>query len=273
MLAGVISNPTSGLQIAFTGRKPTGLYTLRRRIKGFPGAHGSRHLYNMLGGRVFEVDFMFAAKHDIHEPKVDVSNGDLVVHLPSSSHPDQEADMIIPRDTEEILAHAIDCLPWSQLSWSVHRGLRDLFVAYAKPVMDNHRQQLADMLRHFVHSDPEALDRRGWNPTFVRTSMGDMAHSAVLAGEGNSGDLVRVVTSIVLAMIGDEAWDFARLDVTWFWRRLVGKMRPHSAEPEEKPGSLDAEAVVALTKVFILEWSNDMDYQLYHQLPIDLYFM
>lgn len=44
-----------------------------------------------------------------------------------------------------------------------------------------------------------------------------MAASAVMAGSGNSGDLVRVVTEIVLAMAGDQ--DVSYLDDETFWRR------------------------------------------------------
>jgi hypothetical protein len=107
-----------------------------------------------------------------------------------------------------------------------------------------------------VKEHPSLLVERGWNPGFVKESMADMAFSAVLAGSGNSGDLVRVVTEIVLAMVGD--WDFSRLDDVTFWRN--------------NERQLDLQGVVALTKLFVLEWSNDFDYQLYHELPISVYF-
>jgi hypothetical protein len=69
---------------------------------------------------------------------------------------------------------------------------------------------------------------------------------------------VRVVSDIVLVLT--EGWDRARLDTVKFWRLPEGKR------------SLDTDAVIALTKVFVLEWSNEFDYQLYHDLPISLYF-
>ena len=92
----------------------------------------------------------------------------------------------------------------------------------------------------------------------MRENIGDMAASAILAGRGNSGDLVRVVTEIVLAMVGD--WSLSRLDDVTFWRR------------DEAERKLDVEGVVALTKMFVLEWSNEFDYQIYAQLPIGLHF-
>lgn len=32
----------------------------------------------------------------------------------------------------------------------------------------------------------------------------------------------------------------------------------------------DMDDIVALTKVFVLEWSQELDYQLYHDLPVEL---
>lgn len=253
MLAGVVSAPDAALQVAFCGRKPPGAYMLKHIPKGFPGAHGSRHLYNMMGGKVYEVDFMFAAPVSAD----DIPANSLVLHLPSAEK-GGVAQMIVSKGEEEVIKTALDCLPWTALSWSLHRGMRDILLAYAKPVMNAHRQALADMLKRTVAEKPEVLDRRGWNPTFVRHSMGDMAASAVLAGQGNSGDLVRVVTDIVLATVG--SWNHARLDNVRFWRRTAGMM------------TLDVEGVVALTKLFVLEWSAEFDYQLYHELPISLYF-
>lgn len=136
--------------------------------------------------------------------------------------------------------------------------MRDILVAYGKPVMELHRAELAAKIKQFVADRPGLLDSRGWNPKFVRESMGDMAASAVLAGKGNSGDLVRVVTEIVLAMVGD--WSLSRLDDVVFWRRDEGER------------GLDVEGVVALTKLFVVKWSNEFDYQIYSQLPISLHF-
>lgn len=256
MLAGVIAAPRSGMQVAFPGRKPPGTYRLAYRAKGFPGAHGSRHLYNMMGGKVYEVDLLVAVKQD--DEDTDEQIEDLVLHLPSLEN-GKKVNVIVPTDEIKVLKHALDCLPFGPLSWSIHRGLRDMLMAFSKPIMDSHRQALADALKEFVKNDPRALDRRGWDPIFVRSSMGDMAASAILAGNGNSGDLVRVVTDIVLAMAGD--WDYARLDTVTFWR-----------EPKQN-ASIDMETIVALTKVFILEWSTEFDYQLYHALPISMYFV
>ncbi|KFA53344.1 hypothetical protein S40293_06653 [Stachybotrys chartarum IBT 40293] len=207
MLSGIVCAPSADFQVGFCGRKPPGVYTLQHVSKGFPGAHGSRHLYNMMGGKVYEVDFMSVQKE------------------------------------RAIIEQALDSLPWTSLSWSIHRGMRDILVAYAKPVMTAHRQELATLLKRACEEQPHLLDSRGWNPSFVRQNMGEMAASAILAGQGNSGDLVRVVTDIALALVG--SWDISQLDQVVFWTRSTKK--------------LDTQGVVALTKLFVLEWSNEFD--------------
>ena len=88
--------------------------------------------------------------------------------------------------------------------------------------------------------------------------MGEMAATAVLLGKGNSGDLVRVVTDITLALV--DGWSMDQLDEVHFWRLPDGDK------------DLNLVGVVALTKMFIVEWSNEFDYQMYHDLPVNLKF-
>lgn len=253
MVAGVIADP-SGMQVAFCGRKPPGTYVLEYVVKGFPGAHGSRHLYNMLGGKVYEVDYIFARDSG----PFNYVNGDyLQLKVPSKDSLD-ETTLLAPKREQEAIAQALDCLPWNHLSWSIHRGMRDILLAYSKPTMDRFRSQLAALLKQTVSSQPHLLERKGWESNFVRKSMGEMAASAVLLGKGNSGDLVRVVTDIIHALVDD--WSMDQLDEVSFWRL-----------PDEDK-KFDLVGAVALTKVFIVEWSNEFDYQMYHDLPINLMF-
>lgn len=247
VVCGIVYAPVSGLNVAFPGRKAPGTWLLDYRPKGFQGAHGSRHLYNMLGGKAYEVDYLFVrAITDKNEPKEK-----LILTLPSTEK-HEVVRLMIPPHEESIIKHALDCLPWNSLSWSIHRGMRDLLVEYAKPVMDAHRQQLADLLQKTVEDKANQLNARGWDSHFVRNNMGYMAASAILAGEGNSGDSVRVVTDIVAVLVGDP--NLARLDEVNFWRR--------------SEVVFDTEAIIALTKLFILEWSNEFDYQMYHHIPM-----
>ncbi|CAJ2503274.1 Uu.00g106680.m01.CDS01 [Anthostomella pinea] len=271
MISGMICAPASDLKVAFCGRKPPGVYRLEHLVKGFQGAHGSRHLYNMMGGKAYDVDFMFA-RPSSSEAISDHEDGVVVLELLSSTDMKKSMagsmKMVVPAPEQAVLRHALDCLPWTSLSWSMHRGMRDVLLAYAKPVMDAHRSQLAAQLRRTVAERADALRAWGWDAQFVRDNMAHMAASAVLAGSGNSGDSVRVVTDIVAVMIGD--WDFAQLDEVCFWRRSAAEEGEGGTEAQQ--GELDAQAVVALTKVFVLEWSQEFDYQMYHGLPISMYF-
>ncbi|KAI2625002.1 hypothetical protein GGR54DRAFT_594451 [Hypoxylon sp. NC1633] len=286
IVSGVVCSPTSDFAVGFCGRKPAGTYRLEHAVKGFQGAHSGRHLYNMMGGKAFQVDFM-TARRVVAEPQgqaqtqaqtqtgaADSANEsepsestDLTLHLPSKD--DKTALTVhlqVPAHEESILQHALDTLPWTNLSWSAHRGLRDILLAYAKPITDLHRTQLASILQTTVAQNAAALRARGWDPAFVRENMGPMAASAVLSGGGNSGDSVRVVADLAALHVGaGVGWDdVARLDEVRFWRgfdrRALREVR------------LDAQGVVALTKVVVLEWSQEFDYQLYHHLPISMYF-
>ncbi|KAI2778407.1 hypothetical protein F4815DRAFT_447339 [Daldinia loculata] len=261
MISGVVSSPTSDFAVGFSGRKPSGTYRLEHAPKGFQGAHSGRHLYNMLGGRAFDVDFLYARPSSTTSHTGD---GEIQLDLPSKDTGDRTVTMIIPPAEQDVIKRALDSLPWTCLSWSMHRGLRDILLAYGKSTMDHYRKTLASLLQETVTQRPEVFRSRGWDPEFVRSSMGPMAASAVLSGGGNSGDSVRVVTDIAAVYAG-ESWGLEKLDEVNFWR-----LRRRSGFPETL--DLDAEAVVALTKFFVLEWSQEFDYQLYHHLPISLYF-
>lgn len=259
ILAGVIEAPAPNtFKCAFPGRKAGGNWIARHRVKGFGGAHSGRHLYNMMGGNVTEVDYFFMEKLNSNVP---IEQDTTVVQLPSTESADSSVTLYIPAKESEILDCALDFSPWTPLSWSAHRGLRDVLVAFAKERMDLHRDTLATTLRSAVANWPERLDARGWNPRFVRENMADMAASAVLAGSGNSGDVVRIVTDIAL-LWWEHSGRIADLDATTFWRT------PGSWT---KSSSLESMAVIALVKCFVMEWSNELDYQMYHDLPMELF--
>jgi hypothetical protein len=259
MQVGIVRSRSENLKIAFCGRKSPGDYVLKHIPKGFPGAHGSRHLYNMMGGKVYEVDFMSAV------PSFDITTMEdvLLLDLPSTSADKAwRVRMAVSVECQDKIRMALDCLPWNSLSWSIHRGMRDILLAFGKPLMNNFRAELASLLKNTIAEHPAAFDNIGWNPEFVRKSMGEMALSAVLAGSGDSGDLVRVVTDTVRVYLKHTELDqhFETLDEVRFWRQ---------ADTERK---LDTAGVIALTKFFVLEWSVETDYQLYHQLPLLLNF-
>lgn len=101
--------------------------------------------------------------------------------------------MAVPLDYQEKIKVALDCLPWKSLSWSIHRGMREILLAFGKPIMNKFRANLAALLHRFVASKPVALTRIGWDLKFVQKSMGEVAFSAMLEGSGDSCDLVREI--------------------------------------------------------------------------------
>ncbi|KAI1935425.1 hypothetical protein LOZ66_005312 [Ophidiomyces ophidiicola] len=223
MLAGVVdaAAPIS-FKCAFTGWKPGGELDLEIHDSRVWWCTWGKHLYNMIGGDVKKADFLFmkAISADSEELR-----DTTVLYLPSSQGRHD----------------ALDFLPWTPLSWSIHRGLRDILIAFAKKRMDLHRGHLADTLRAVVAKYPEKLEARGWDSHFVREEMADMAAGAVAAGGGDSGDMARIVTDIALVM-----WDgsTAELDIISFW---VYPMSTHSSPV------LTSMAIVALIKCFVLE--------------------
>lgn len=255
-MAGVITSAdNSSFKCAFAGRKPPGKWTMEYQRKGFSGAHGTRHLYNLMGGRVYEVDFLHARRSNDENP-----SDTLELHLPSTEEHVQ-LSMFVPKLEQGVLEHALDCLPWSSLSWSIHRGLHDSLVAYAKPTMDKFRQTLALRLRKFIDEQPYQLEANGWSTEFTRGSMAEPAFNAVSAGSGNSGDSVRVVTDAAAFLSGKDPME---LDDVNFWR-----VERHTLNKE---ASLSTNAIVALTKCFVLEWSIEFDYRMYQDLPPELLF-
>ncbi|GKZ39858.1 hypothetical protein AbraIFM66950_001403 [Aspergillus brasiliensis] len=119
--------------------------------------------------------------------------------------------------------------------------------------MNHYRAQLAHTLRTTVSTRADQLIARGWDAQFVHNgSMADLAAGAVLAGSGNSGDAVRIVTDIA---------------------KLVKEQQQEVEQRGEGGGGaeLNSMAVVALVKFFVLEWSVELDYQMYHDLPLELY--
>ena len=207
----------------------------------------------MMGGKVYEVDFLLARRLDEHAP-----HDALELHL-QSTEKNTLLSMFVPKNEQAVLEYTMDCLPWSSMSWSIHRGLRDILVAYSKPTMDRFRLNLASRLRNFVQEQPSLLEANGWSAEFGRGAMAELVANSVLAGSGNSGDSVRVVTDVALLLT---AKDPVQRDETTFWRQERHEIREESI--------LSTNAIIALTKCFVLEWSVEFDYQMYHDLPPEL---
>ena len=90
--------------------------------------------------------------------------------------------------------------------------------------------------------------------------MADIAFKSMLAGEGASGDSVRVVTDVAILLC--PSTNTPHLDETTYWR--------HERHEVSNPKILSQNAIIAITKVFLLEWSYDFDYKMYRDLPPQL---
>jgi hypothetical protein len=257
MMAGVVVDATApkSFSVAFPGRLATGHYRLELQKNGFGLSHGSRHIYNMNGGKVFEIDFLYPRPID----NVDTKEN-LCLKLPSLQD-DRDVLLHVSSQEHRILKEALDRLPWANLSWSMHRGMRDLLLACARDRMNQYRAPLARRLRDAAQKYHAQLVSSGWNSNFAKSQMGEMASSAVLAGRGNSGDAVRIVTALAEQIHGGTA---EQRDMTSFW---TGGSADVSEDTQLQP-----DEIVALVKCFVLEWSQDFNYQMYHQLPITLLF-
>jgi len=73
-------------------------------------------------------------------------------------------------------------------------------------------------------------------------------------------DMVRVVTDIALLLCPSSS--MLDLDETTFWR--------HEQFRTGDGPALSTDAIIALTKFFVLEWSVEFDCQMYHDLPPQL---
>jgi hypothetical protein len=124
MAAGIVSD--GHMSVAYPGRKKGGFFTLTWHEKGYPGSHGSRHLCNMMGGAVYSVDKLFMRPDGLRSQ----SASDFVVN-PS----DDSVVLRIPDKELSIVAWTLDHLPWTNVSWSMHRGLKDILLAVGKPVL------------------------------------------------------------------------------------------------------------------------------------------
>jgi hypothetical protein len=255
MMAGVVVDATAPMSfsVAFPGRLAPGHYRLEHQKNGFGLSHGSRHIYNMNGGKVFEIDFLYPRPIDYVDKKED-----FCLKLPSLQD-DRDVLLHVSSQEHRILEEALDKLPWANLSWSMHRGMRDLLLACACDRMNQYRAPLARQLRDAAQKYHAQLVNSGWNSDFAKSQMGEMASSAVLAGRGNSGDAVRIVTALAEQIHGGTA---AQRDTTSFW---TGGLADVSKETQLQP-----DEIVALVKCFVLEWSQDFNYQMYHQLPLTL---
>ena len=267
MLMGIIHGPAVG-KLSFPEPKDSGCSILKSYEKGFI-AHGrTTHLYNMMGGDCYDVDYLLRRPyHDSSPPPSSLTltlpNPELDQNrLPRKDQGPSSSIVYVPEREERRLAAALDSLPWSPLSWSIHRGMQSLLVAYGRPTLEAYREALVETLKDKISIHSSRLEAEGWNPGFVREHMADTAAASIAADGGDSGDSVRTVTAAARL-----CWDVVdrELDETSFWRERVGRQIG-----EKVTWLLSGEEVVALMKLWVLEWSNEIDHKLYRDMPLEM---
>lgn len=273
MLLGIIEAPALG-RLGFSEPKELRFSVLQWEKQGF-SVHGkTTHLTNMMGRNSFEVDYLVRRPlleadkpiHNMLELSIPPPEEDLnrrpIKYLDQGPAP---STVFVPEFEQLKLATSLDCLPWSALGWSIHRGMQSLLIAYGKPIMNAYRQALAYTLENAINANAGSLRAWGWRPDFIAKYMGVTAAASVKMEVGNNGDNVRIVTDAALLLT--KAQNMEQLDETRFWRRQVAE-RDIKPVPEKTP--LDSDTVTALTKMFVLNWSNELDHRLFQDLPPEI---
>lgn len=274
MLVGVIHHSTLG-KLGFAEPREQGYSLLKFEPQGFSSHGKTTHLYNMMGcGNYYEVDYL--ARYQLQEPSPDadivlltIPSPELDLNRKPWKNPIQShSTVFVPPLEQEKLAEALDCLPWSQLGWSVHRGMQCLLVAYAKPIMDFHREALASKFQNAIttQQNQQTLISWGWEESFITNHMGGTAATSIRQSGGDSGDNVRIVTEIAKLLVQGSR---VNLDETHFWRAQIENRKQHPTTLIMYP-DLEPDTIIALTKMSVLEWSNELDHKLYEDLPLEL---
>ena len=180
-------------RVAFSGRKRPGRYMLTLLSKRFGAQRSAADLYNKLGGSAHEVDFIFRERleNDSMTP-LHVR----VLTVPSLI--EGETSTVYLRQPEAAaIAHCLDHLPFSPLAWSIHRGMKDILIAYALPYMMAYRELLAKELGKAVYAHASALYENGWrDKEFIANSMALQAESAIMGDDRCSGDVCRIISAV-----------------------------------------------------------------------------
>ncbi|KAL6716035.1 hypothetical protein ACLMJK_006997 [Lecanora helva] len=248
-------------KLAFAGRKKPRNDLLKLLPRRFAAQRSASGLYNKFGGLAYQVDFLF------RERMVTGTTPDVpyVRKLEVPSLDENRSSIIyVPHAEGAAIADCLDHLPWSPLAWSIHRGLRDILIAWAMPYLMAYREALAGTLAAAVLKHKFTLRQNGWDGDFVTDCMAEQATSAILGDERCSGDTVRVVTAIT-----DLLWEKSPsdMDYTLFWK----SSQDLPDRTRESSEVLPPDTAVALVKTYLVWWSHDFDYELDGVLPQKLY--
>lgn len=105
----IASEKPNGFKRAFPGRKSTGSWRLEYAPKGFGGAHSGRHLYNMNGGKLNEVDYLFIKPMGMERGSTEDAT---ILQLPKKDNGIIDVTLCVNGQESAILDEALDTLPW-----------------------------------------------------------------------------------------------------------------------------------------------------------------
>ena len=248
------------VKVAFAGRKKPGSCFLKLLPKRFGAQRSAADLWNMFGGEAHEVDFFIRERLEV-TIDADLPQHDRALRVPSLV--DDEFSTVYMRKSEiEVIADCLDCLPWSPVAWSIHRGMKDILVAYALPYMKAYRTSLASTLHSAVTTYELRLRQLGWEADFVRGDMADQAASAFCGDDKCSGDVCRIVSAAAEVYCSKGVDE---LDHTKFWVQNL-QTPPEAVETR----MLSSDMVAALIKVHFVWWSHEFDYDIYTRLPLNI---
>ncbi|KAF2454955.1 hypothetical protein BDY21DRAFT_365953 [Lineolata rhizophorae] len=260
MMCGCIDDGKA-FRVHVSGRRKKGTYRMDYLVKGLNGCVAARDLYDMMGGDVYAVDLLSLV---LITESTDVDSGSMTLQLPALGEESSAATTVhIGPSVINILAELMDKIPWTQLAWPMHRGLKDVIVAYGKPMWRAYRRALANTLRRTVIGREEQLIKQGWDQRFVYETLADLVADAALR-EG--GSLTRAVTSVALLLWENCDTNDPRLHETQFWRNHVGP----KAEEVDPDVMLDVDTVVALSKLYTVHASYEFDYGVHYDFPTQL---
>lgn len=146
----VVSKPS---KMAFAGRKRPGKWLLKLLPKRFAAQRSASGLYNHCGRMAYQVDFLFHERLGNNAPAPPCIRQ---LEVPSLVE-DESSTIYLQQKEAAAIADCLDHVPWSPLAWSIHRGMKDVLIAYDLPYMSAYREILAATLAAAVPRHSVAL--------------------------------------------------------------------------------------------------------------------
>ena len=87
----------------------------------------------------------------------------------------------------------------------------------------------------------------------------------VRKSEGESRNNLRIITNIARLLAANR---LVNLDETYFWKEQIENRKQDPANLVVNP-RLESYPIIMLTKLFVLEWSHELDHRLYEDFSLE----